>query len=114
MLSKGLVKMEITETKNGREVVARITGEIDHHSAGVAREWLDGMIESEQPPRFGMDLSGVTFCDSSGLGLVMGRMRKCGAVGSELFIVNPSAEAEKILQIAGMDKFLKIEKGVKV
>ena len=112
-LCKRTDDMEITETRNERGVIARITGEIDHHSAGVAREWLDGMIERRQPPRFGMDLSGVTFCDSSGLGLVMGRMRKCSSVGSELYIVNPSREAEKILRIAGMDNYITIEKEVK-
>lgn len=102
--------MEIMCKKQGGDTVAYMQGEIDHHNAAYARKALDEIIESEQPVRFGLDLSGVTFCDSSGLGLVMGRMKKCGSVGSVLVIMNPSKAAEKILQIAGMDRILKIEK----
>lgn len=105
--------MEIRSEKRGEETVAYIMGEVDHHNAKEARERLDKIIEAEMPITFGLDLSGVTFCDSSGLGLVMGRMRKCSAVGSTLIIKNPSAAAHKILEIAGMDKILKIERGNK-
>ncbi len=104
--------MEITSEKRGDTTVAFIRGEIDHHNAKFARDTLDSIIETEQPIRFGLDLSGVSFCDSSGLGLVMGRMRKCQTVGSTLVIKNPSQAAYRILEIAGMDKILKIEKGV--
>lgn len=103
--------MDIKSEKHGEETIALILGEIDHHNAKEAREKLDRIIEEERPIRFGLDLSGVSFCDSSGLGLVMGRMRKCNAVGSTMFIKNPSAAAHKILEIAGMDKILKIERG---
>ena len=104
--------MEIKTEKHGDTTIAFIHGEIDHHNAKYARNELDCIIETEQPVRFGLDLSGVSFCDSSGLGLVMGRMRKCQTVGSTLIIKNPSQAALRILEIAGMDKILKIERGV--
>ncbi len=103
--------MEIKSKKSGDRTIAYIFGEIDHHNAKNAREILDEIIEGEQSITFGIDLSGVTFCDSSGLGLVMGRMRKCLSVGSTLIVMNPSAAAHRILEIAGMDKILKIERG---
>ena len=103
--------MEIRSEKHGEETVAYICGEVDHHNAKDARDRLDRIIETDQPVRFGLDLSGVTFCDSSGLGLVMGRMRKCTSVGSTIVIRNPSPAAQKILEIAGMDKILMIERG---
>lgn len=103
--------MEIRSETRGNETIAFIHGEIDHHNAKAAREQLDKIIDREQPVTFGLDLSGVTFCDSSGLGLVMGRSRKCITVGSTLVIKNPSAAAYRILEIAGMDKILKIEGG---
>lgn len=101
--------MEIRSEKRGDETIAFIKGEIDHHNAKIVRERLDRIIEEEAPVRFGLDLSGVTFCDSSGLGLVMGRNKKCAQVGSTLVIKNPSGAAFRILEIAGMDKLLKIE-----
>lgn len=104
--------MEIVSEKRGDTTVAFIKGEVDHHNAKEARNMLDSLIEAEQPVRFGLDLSGVTFCDSSGLGLIMGRMRKCQSVGSTLIVQNPSNAAYRILEIAGMDKILKIERGI--
>lgn len=103
--------MEIRCEKHNDEAVAFIYGEIDHHNAKAAREKLDEIIIREQPVKFGLDLSGVSFCDSSGLGLVMGRMKKCAEVGSTMVVKNPSNAAFRILEIAGMDKILKIERG---
>ncbi len=105
--------MDIRTEKSGDNLIAYISGEIDHHNAKQAREQLDKIIDLEQPTAFGLDLSGVSFCDSSGLGLVMGRMRKCLSVGCSITILNPSPAAKKILEIAGMDKILKIERGIK-
>lgn len=105
--------MEIKSLKQGNETVAFVYGEIDHHNAKAARDALDKIIESVQPPIFSLDLSGVTFCDSSGLGLVMGRMRKCISVGSTIIVKNPSDAVLRILEIAGMDKIIKIERGIK-
>lgn len=104
------MKMEIICETQKDISKAFIKGEIDHHNAKEARERLDDIISNTRPIRFLLDLSGVSFCDSSGLGLVMGRMRKCQAVGSTLVIINPSAAALKILEIAGMDKIIKIER----
>ena len=105
--------MEIRFDPRGEEVYAFICGEVDHHNAREAREQLDRIIDSERPMKFALDLSGVTFCDSSGLGLVMGRMRKCLSVGSTMVIQNPSNAAYKILEIAGMEKIIKIERTIK-
>ena len=75
-----------------------------------AREKLDKIITERMPARFLLDLSGVTFCDSSGLGLVMGRMRKCGQIDAVLIVESPSEAVWKILNIAGMDKLIRIER----
>lgn len=101
--------MEIKTEKSGGKITAYLTGEIDHHNAKEARLELDILLEAEKPCEFALDLSRVTFCDSSGLGLVMGRMKKCASVGSRMTVQKPSKAAYRILEIAGMDKILKIE-----
>lgn len=101
--------MEIRTEKRSGQLTAYLIGEIDHHNAKEARLKLDILIDEEKPDEFFLDLSRVTFCDSSGLGLVMGRMKKCASSGSRMTVKNPSKAAYKILEIAGMDKILKIE-----
>lgn len=104
--------MEIRSEQQGGTSVAYVLGEIDHHNAKEARERLDAIIDNDRPISFRLDLSNVSFCDSSGLGLVMGRLRKCNTAGCTLTIQNPSSAAMKILEIAGMDRIIKIERGV--
>ena len=71
---------------------------------------MTSTVDTEQPSVFYFNLSGVTFCDSSGLGLVMGRMRKCAQLDAALIVESPSEAAVKILTIAGMDKLIRIER----
>ncbi|PKM62002.1 MAG: hypothetical protein CVU97_06505 [Firmicutes bacterium HGW-Firmicutes-21] len=101
------------ELKNNALEV-KLFGEIDHHNAKQAREGIDGLIESTAPKKLFLDLSAITFCDSSGLGLVMGRMKKASLYGTALIIRDPSPAVSRILDIAGMDKLLKIERTQKI
>ncbi len=102
--------MRFTTEKNGDKLRIRLLGEIDHHNAAEVRTRIDRVLETEQPGVFYFNLSGVTFCDSSGLGLVMGRMRKCASQDTALIVEAPSDAVMKILHIAGMDKLLRIER----
>ena len=57
------------------EMIAYISGELDHHTAKSIRAVIDAGIESKKPQKVFLDFSGVAFMDSSGIGLVMGRYK---------------------------------------
>lgn len=96
--------------REGKRLRVTLYGELDHHGATGLRSELDRVIERESPRIFELCLSEVSFCDSSGLGLVMGRFKKCASVGAAMVISEPSAAVERILLLAGMDKLIKIER----
>ncbi len=102
--------MTFSTEKIGDKLRIRLHGEVDHHNAAEVRVRIDRILETEQPGVFYFNLSGVTFCDSSGLGLVMGRMRKCAQLDTVLIVESPSEAVGKILNIAGMDKLIRIER----
>jgi len=85
-----------------------LSGEIDHHSAMAIREKADTEIEKRMPREVVMDLSGTSFMDSSGLGLILGRYRKCGALGIPVKLKNPDRQTYRLLVMAGVNKFVKI------
>lgn len=87
---------------------AEISGEIDHHSASGIRREIDNMIWNRCPNHLIIDMSGVEFMDSSGLGLIMGRFSLMSELGGSLSILNPSRQAMKMLTLTGFDKKLKI------
>lgn len=95
----------ITERQDGG-LVARITGEIDHHTARWLRSDIDTAIEDKSPKKLYIDFSGVSFMDSSGVGLVMGRYKNMKERGGRVFMINMPEYIQKVMTLAGMDKLL--------
>ena len=90
-------------------LVVRINGEIDHHSAVEMRTGIDGEIFERRPEKLILDLSGVEFMDSSGLGLILGRYATVQKVKGELVVLNPNDRVIKILKLAGAERIIKVE-----
>ena len=59
-------------------LTAFLAGEIDHHSAREMREQIDEAAQKHKPYCLRLDFSQVPFMDSSGIGLILGRVRLCG------------------------------------
>ena len=95
-------------------LVIRLSGEIDHHGAVGVRSEIDRMISERRPERLALELSGIDFMDSSGIGLIMGRYARMKAAGGELIVRYPSARVKKIFSMAGLERIVRIEerKGV--
>ena len=95
-------------------VTAYLEGEIDHHSAREIREAIDASLELHNVSLLTLDFGDVTFMDSSGIGLVMGRYRQMKFYGGDLRVINTSPHIYKVMKIAGLDRLAVIEKGVKL
>jgi len=90
-------------------LLVKLLGEIDHHGAVSLREDIDALLVRERPHRLVVELSGVRFMDSAGLGLLMGRYRLMQQLGGKMVLFNPNGAVMKILQLAGMERFMEIE-----
>lgn len=88
----------------------KLTGEIDHHSAVGVRGELDKLICTARPQRVVLDLSEISFMDSSGLGLIMGRYSLIKELGGSLALRSPTRAVMRILSLAGMDRIVGVEK----
>lgn len=97
------------ETK-GEVVTAYLSGELDHHTAKEMRESIDSAIEINMPTLLIIDFSDISFMDSSGIGLVMGRYRQLAKTGAELHIEGMSEQIYKIMKLAGIERLAKLEK----
>ena len=87
----------------------RIRGEIDHHTSTAIRTGIDTTLFEKRPKKLILDLSAVSFMDSSGLGLIMGRYSVMRELEGEMTVWDPSPETSAILRLAGMERLLKIE-----
>ena len=99
------------EIKTDKGVMtAFLSGEIDHHVAPSIREKTDAAAVSSHPKKVVLDFSGVTFMDSSGIGLVMGRYKLCESMGASLEIHGLSGHAYKVMCLAGLQKLAVLKK----
>ena len=87
-----------------------IVGEINHHNAVFVRQEIDEKIQELNSKNLVLDLAEVSFMDSSGLGLVMGRYQRMQEIGGTLAIANPGAEHKKLFKLAGLNKLIKTKK----
>lgn len=100
------MKIDI-RSENGA-AIARLKGEIDHHTAKELRTELDRFIINMQPEVFAIDFADISFMDSSGIGLIMGRsklMKECGGV---LEVRNPQPYIRRVMKLSGIERIVKV------
>lgn len=101
--------MAIELNVTGEVLTAYLKGELDHHSAREMRLSLDNAIELNMPQLLILDFSDISFMDSSGIGLVMGRYRSLVKTGAALHITGASPQIYKMMKLAGIEKLAKLE-----
>lgn len=100
--------MELTVWNEKDKLYVRVRGEIDHHAVTDMRREVDEQILKNRPKSLILDLSHIDFIDSSGLGFVLGRLRKMNDIKGTLTVLNPARRAEEMLKMAGADKMVSI------
>lgn len=100
--------MSVSIVVKGEAITACLDGEIDHHTAAGLRQTIDKAVDDNKPTLLVLDFKNVSFMDSSGIGLVMGRYKTISEVGGELAIINTSPGIGKVMKLAGMERLAKI------
>ena len=100
--------MGVSIVAKGEVVTAYLDGEIDHQPAADLRATIDSAVEEHKPTLLVLDFKNVSFMDSSGIGLVMGRYKTVSEIGGELAIINTSPGIGKVMRLAGMERLAKI------
>ena len=108
--------MGVATELDGSVLRARLTGDIDHHTAAAMRSEIDREVRMNAVDELILDFSGVTFMDSSGIGLVMGRSKLMTELGGKCSIYDPPAYIIKVMKLSGVDKLCPIlsEGGIKL
>lgn len=99
-----------TYEETGYFLRVKLKGDIDHHSAVAIRSGIDSLLYKIRPRRLYLDLSGVDFMDSSGLGLIMGRYALIKEIGGDMVVTDPCTGVEKVLRLAGLERLVRIER----
>lgn len=98
--------MDIKIENIGTTLVAKLTGELDHHTAPDLRDALDREMALNNTVNIVLDFDGVTFMDSSGIGVIVGRYKQISARGGKVMVIRVKPQVDKILEISGLKKIL--------
>ena len=101
--------MDIRARDTDRELLLEFSGEMDHHGARNALKEVEIAIDAALPRSLILDFAGVTFMDSSGIGLVMGRYRLLAKTGAELVISETPPQIYKVMKLAGLERLARLE-----
>ena len=94
--------MEVYIDFEGRSMVFRLIGELDEHSAEFVRKRLDASIAECSFDSVIFDLSRLSFMDSTGIGVVIGRYKSIRKQNKPVYVRNPSPTVDKIFRMSGL------------
>jgi stage II sporulation protein AA (anti-sigma F factor antagonist) len=98
------VELELKQIRN--TLLVRIQGEMDMLVAEKLRKEIDRKLESKKICNLVINLERVSFIDSSGLGVIIGRYKKISALSGRMYIVGARPAVQKILMFAGINKLV--------
>lgn len=94
--------MKLTHKTDGDALVVYLRGELDHHAAGQVRTQLDDLWARYKPRVLALDLRDLSFMDSSGVGVILGRYKKVRDGGGFMVVRNPGERVDRILMMSGV------------
>ena len=97
------MELNVSSRFHDDHTIVTISGEIDLYTAPRLHSELAGLLADGMPPRVVIDMSGVEFCDSTGMNVLLSCLRRARERGGELEIAAPRPAVRKILQVTGLD-----------
>ena len=90
-------------------LIVRLLGELDHHGTESLRnEWKD-MLYAHNVKHVILNLEGISFMDSSGLGVILGRYKEVLQLGGEMVVCSISPSIKRLFEMSGMFKIIRLE-----
>lgn len=98
-----------TEVKN-KALIVRLIGELDHHSANLVKTRMEAAIASGHSNHIILSLKGLSFMDSSGLGVILGRYKQITSKGGKMVVCDVNPAVYRLFEMSGLFKIITIEK----
>jgi len=90
-------------------LIVRLSGELDHHTAEELREQVTDVLENRGIRHIVLNLRQLTFMDSSGLGVILGRYKQIKNVGGQMVVCAVSPTVKRLFDMSGLFKIIRFE-----
>lgn len=86
----------------GRTLLIELNSELDHHNSEFIRKKADNIIDANVIKNIILDFDKVSFMDSSGIGVIMGRYKKIIFNKGKIVVININKSIDRILRMSGL------------
>lgn len=100
------LQVELEHQRN--VLISRLKGELDHHTAELLRLQLDEAIQRNQVDHVVLSLRDLTFMDSSGLGVILGRYKQIKGRGGKMAVCNMNPAVRRLFELSGLFKIVHV------
>lgn len=94
--------MNIRHKTENHTLTVSLCGELDESCAARVRAEIDALTSDPNVRRTVFDLAGVTFMDSTGIGMLIGRYKVLKARGIPIMLASPQGVVDKLLSLSGL------------
>lgn len=99
--------MQLLTRYTAGELCFSLAGELDEHASAALRMECDAAIDAHAAATCAVfDLRAVTFMDSTGIGFLIGRYKKCARYSMPVYISAASVQVERILAMSGVYRLI--------
>lgn len=98
--------MNLNFENKGDKLVVHMAGELDHHSSEEVRNRVDDRLDREEFNKLVLDFFGVTFMDSSGIGVVIGRYKKLSLKKGKVGVSRVNGSVKRVFELSGMFRLI--------
>ena len=101
--------MIVEFNKEDKKIIFKLTEDIDQHTVEKVRRKMDNEIKGYSPRKVVFDFSNISFMDSAGIGMVLGRYKLAKMLNGNLEIINVNKSMKKIFDMSGVSRIIDIK-----
>ena len=103
--------MNISTAFNAGRLTVFLSGELDHHASRCAIKTIDELLDEYMPRDCALDMSGLSFMDSSGIAVIIRVSRRMKNLGGRVWIENPARQPQRVIDASGIDRLVPVAMG---
>lgn len=103
------MSLQINLERRGSVLLVRLEGELDHHTAEELRGQVEQDLADGQVKHIVLNLEHLSFMDSSGLGVILGRYKQVKANEGEMVVCAISSSVKRLFEMSGLFKIIRLE-----
>lgn len=100
--------MNINAAYSAGRLTVYLIGELDHHQSRAAIRSIEELLDEYMPRDCVLELSQLSFMDSSGIALIVKTGRLMKEQGGRVWIENPAAQPRRVIDASGIDRLIPV------